>query len=178
MRPGGAVRNGCFALAGALIICAPLLCTTPAFATTPGHNGRILFGAVTDDGSSQLFLTGPHGHATHQITHVTGDAVHPDWSPNGRWIAFELDRSSGCDLVLIRPNGTHMRTLPHPPGRECDEQPSFTPSGDRLLFSSYDPAIDDEAIWVSDWTAHTSIDSARAAPATPPIPTPHRTGHA
>src|SRR5215212_3813491 len=166
------MRRSCFALAGALIICAPLLCTTPAFATTPGHNGRILFGAVTDDGSSQLFLTGPHGQATHQITHVTGDAVHPDWSPNGRWIAFELDRSSGCDLVLIRPNGTHMRTLPHPPGRECDEQPSFTPSGDRLLFSSYDPAIDDEAIWVSDWTAHTSIDSARAAPATPPIPTP------
>ena len=68
----------------------------------PGHNGRIVFGAVTDDGSSQLFLIGPHGHGLHQITHVNGDAVHPDWSPNGRWIAFEFDTENGCRLVVMR----------------------------------------------------------------------------
>jgi len=160
-----------------LVMAGALWSASPALATTSGHNGRIVFGAVTDDGSSQLFLIGPYGHGMHQITHVDGDAVHPDWAPNGRWIAFELDRSNGCDLVLIRPNGTHMRTLPHPPGRECDEQPSFTPAGDRLLFSSYDPAIDDEAIWVErlDGTHQHRLGKGGANYATDPNAAPDGT---
>ena len=76
-------------LVGLLIVGVVLAASGPATATTPGKNGRIVFGAVTDDGSSQLFLIGAYGHGLHQITHVNGEAVHPDWSPNGRWIAFE-----------------------------------------------------------------------------------------
>lgn len=157
-----------------LVASAALVVTAPAFATTPGPNGRIVFGAVTDDGSSQLFLIGPHGHGLHQITHVQGDAVHPDWSPNGRWIAFEMDTETGCSLVIMRPDGTHSRTLPHPPGGECDEQPSFTPAGHRLLFSSFNPTIEDEAVWVErlDGTHQRQLGTGGAAGATDPNSSP------
>ena len=84
-----------FGLVGVLAVSAALAVTGSASATPPGTNGRIVFGAVTDDGSSQLFLIGPYGHGLHQITHVNGDAIHPDWSPNGRWIAFEMDTETG-----------------------------------------------------------------------------------
>jgi Tol biopolymer transport system component len=131
-----------------LVVAAALGLAAPASATTPGTNGRIVFRAHTDDGSSQLFLIGPHGHGLHQITHVNGDAVNPDWAPNGRWIAFELDTENGCSLVLIRPDGSNQRTLPHPPGAECDEQPAFTPAGGRLVFSSFNPTVERESIWV------------------------------
>jgi Tol biopolymer transport system component len=139
------LRLGIFSV---LVVAAVLGWAAPASATTPGTNGRIVFGAITDDGSVQLFLVGPHGHGLHQITHVNGDAVHPDWSPNGRRIAFEFDTENGCWLVVMRADGSHQRTLPHPPGAECDEQPSFTPAGHRLLFSSFNPSVDEEALWV------------------------------
>src|SRR3954454_11963996 len=123
------MRRSCFALAGVLVMGAALLVAAPVFATTPGHNGRILFGAVTAEGSSQLFLTGPHGHGAHQITYVNSDAVHPDWYPNVRRIAFDFDPQNVCSIVAVRANVSHQRTLPHLPGAESDEQPPFTPAG-------------------------------------------------
>ncbi|HEX3285944.1 MAG TPA: hypothetical protein VHT50_15135 [Mycobacterium sp.] len=166
-----------FGLVGLLVVGVALAATGPASATTPGKNGRIVFGAITDDGSSQLFLIGPYGHGQHQITHVNGDAFHPDWSPNGRWIAFEMDTENGCSLVIMRPNGTHQRTLPHPPGAGCDEQPSFTPAGDRLLFSSYNPTLDDESIWIErlDGTHQHKLGKGGAFQATDPNASPDGT---
>jgi Tol biopolymer transport system component len=164
-------------LVGLLIVGVVLAASGPATATTPGKNGRIVFGAVTVDGSSQLFLIGPYGHGLHQITHVNGDAVHPDWSPNGRWIAFEMDGENGCSLVIMRPSGSHQRILPHPPGAECDEQPSFTPAGDRLLFSSYNPTLDDESIWIErlDGTHQRNLGKDGAFQATDPNASPDGT---
>ena len=62
----------------------------PALATFPGRNGLIAFYSDTDAGA-QIFTVRPNGHDLRQITHVNGDAVRPDWSPDGRRIAFELD---------------------------------------------------------------------------------------
>jgi len=171
------MRRSRFGLVGLLVIGAALAVSGPASATAPGMNGRIVFGAVTGDGSSQLFLIGPYGHGMHQITHVNGDAVHPDWSPNGRWIAFEMDTENGCSVVIMRRNGSHQRTLPHPPGGECDEQPSFTPSGDRLLLSSYNPTLDDESIWIErlNGTHQRRLGKAGASQATDPNSSPDGT---
>ena len=70
---------------------ALLLAAAPsALATFPGRNGLIAFYSDTDAGA-QIFTVRPNGHDLRQITHVDGDAVRPDWSPNGRRIAFELD---------------------------------------------------------------------------------------
>jgi len=127
---------------------AALIAAAPsALATTAGHNGRILFGADAT-GSSQLYTVGPHGHGLHQLTHVAGDAVHPDWSPDARSIVFELDTETGCNVILMRADGSHQRTLPRPPGAGCDGQPSFTPDGRRIVFVSFNPTTNDEAIWI------------------------------
>jgi Tol biopolymer transport system component len=45
-------------------------------------------------------------------------------------------------------DGRDMHVLPHPPGGECDGQPSFTPNGRRIVFGSFNPTTDDEAIWI------------------------------
>jgi hypothetical protein len=54
-----------------------------ASATFPGRNGLIVFGAHTGD-NSQLYIVRPNGYELRQVTFVTGDAVHPDWPPDGR----------------------------------------------------------------------------------------------
>ena len=140
-------HSGVRLLSAGLVIIAALAFATTASATTPGQNGRIVFGADAT-GSSQLYTISPYGHGLRQITHLNGDAVHPDWSPNGRLIAFEFDTENGCSVVLMHADGSHQRTLPHPPGAECDRQPAFTPGGHRLLFISFNPTTDVEALFV------------------------------
>ena len=120
----------------------------PSFATFPGRNGRIVFGADTG-GGYQLYTVRPAGTDLRQITHLDGDAVHPEWSPNGRRIVFELDRPSGppfCSVVLVNSDGTNMVDLT---GRRngCEGQPSFTPDGHRIVFDRFNDLTNVEAIW-------------------------------
>src|SRR5690349_5884302 len=76
-----------FALA---IAVATLPNGAPARASTPGPNGRIAFAGETPT-SSQIYTIAPDGSDLRQITAVNGFATTPDWSPDGRRIAFELD---------------------------------------------------------------------------------------
>ena len=101
-------------LSAGLAVLAALAFAGTASATTPPQNGRIVFGADAT-GSSQLYTVGPYG-GRHQLTHVNGDAVAPDWSPNGRRIVFtnnadNLDKSA--NIGIVRPDGGCLRWLTH-----------------------------------------------------------------
>ena len=135
------------AIAFSVAVLAALAFAPAAAATAPGHNGRIVFASIRS-GSYQLYTIGPSGGGLRQLTHVAGDAVNPDWSPNGRWIVFELDTPDEGRVVLMRADGSHARMLPHPPGGAFDGQPSFTPGGGRIVFESYNPDLNDDAIWI------------------------------
>jgi Tol biopolymer transport system component len=133
---------------GALVFVAVLIgafiTAAPAEATFPGHNGLIAFQADTGDGN-QLFTVRADGRGLRQITHVNGEATTPDWSPNGRWIAFSLNE---CTVATIHPDGTGMRTVPSQTPNGCETDPAFTPDGHHLIFERFDPATEDDAIWI------------------------------
>jgi Tol biopolymer transport system component len=114
-------------------------------ATMPGRNGLIVFTAGTDAGA-QLFTVRPNGTGLRQITHVEGDAVNADWSPNGRRIVFTLGSETGARIAIVRADGSHLRILPQPPG-VFDDQPSFSPDGRHIYFERYTEATNDDAIW-------------------------------
>ena len=113
-------------------------------ATFQGHNGLIAFQADTGNGN-QIYTVRANGHDLRQITDVNGEAATPDWSPNGRWIAFSLDE---CTVALIHPDGTGMQTVPSQTPGGCETDPAFTPDGQHLIFERFDPATDDDAIWI------------------------------
>jgi Tol biopolymer transport system component len=101
-------------------------------ATTPGENGSIVFAA--DDGSGfELYTIEADGTDLRQLTDVDGDAMHPDWSPDGRRIAFQLAAPGGesSDIVIMDADGSNMVDLT-PAGYEG--QPAFTPDGHHVLF--------------------------------------------
>jgi Tol biopolymer transport system component len=120
-----------------------------AYATFPGSNGRIVFGAETRHSGYELFVVRANGDHLTRITHADGDAVHPDWSPDGRQIVFELDHPSGppfCSIILMNAEGTHMVDLT---GQRtgCEGQPSFAPDGRRIVFGRFNDVTNVEAIW-------------------------------
>ena len=119
-----------------------------ALATVPGKNGLITFGAKTGSGV-QLFTVSPNGRGLRQITNGPGDAVHPDWSPDGRHIVYEHDWDSDtqCATVdVIDPDGANRISLTTGTSG-CEGQPSYTPDGSGIVYERFDFSTFDDAIW-------------------------------
>lgn len=87
-----------------------------------------------------------HGHDLRQITYVDGDAVRPDWSPDGMRIAFELDTPDSASVAIMNADGSDTVVLP-PAAGGGEGDPSFTPDGNRIVFERFVPDTNDDAIW-------------------------------
>jgi Tol biopolymer transport system component len=126
---------------------------TDSGATTPGQNGRIVY-AQEVGGHFQLFTIRPDGTGRASVADLPGDAVHPDWSPDGTKVAFELDHPEGppfCSVAIVNADGTGLTDLTGMrPG--CEGQPAFTADGQRIVFVHYDDQADVESIQSMDLT--------------------------
>jgi len=62
--------------------------------------------------NSSLFVISADGTETRRVNVGLGrsDGM-PDWSPDGRWIAFRVDAGDWIDLVVMRPDGSHLARL-------------------------------------------------------------------
>jgi Tol biopolymer transport system component len=112
---------------------AALAPAAPALATFHGRDGRLLFSVATDEGV-QIQTVRRDGSDLRQITNVAGDALHPDWSPDGRTIVFALETEEGANVAFVRAEGGPIRTVPAPPGT-FEGQPSYTPDGRHVVFT-------------------------------------------
>src|SRR5688572_10731169 len=111
-------------------------------ATVPARNGLIAFQAETEQGL-QIFTVRPNGHDLRQITHIDGDATLPDWSPDGRRIAFAVNE---CAVAVMDADGGNLSVIASHPD-VCQSDPSFTPDGSRLVYIRFDFAAEVEQIW-------------------------------
>ena len=93
-----------------------------AAATTPGKNGLILFHADTGSGA-QLYTIKPNGSHLRQLTHVAGEALNGDWSPDGRRIAFELATETHAGIAIMHADGSGIHDLTPPASRASRPSP-------------------------------------------------------
>jgi dipeptidyl aminopeptidase/acylaminoacyl peptidase len=110
-------------------------------ATFPGRNGLIAFQADVGDNGPQIFTVRSNGHQLTQITHVDGVAAKPDWSPDGRQIAFTLNE---CAIAMMDADGGNLHEIASDPGL-CLGDANFTPDGARLVYARI--ALEAGQIW-------------------------------
>src|SRR5919197_1331904 len=99
-----------------------LLTASPAAATFPGANGKIVFSKGGD-----LWTINPDGSNLTQLTTGPINDTGPVWSPDGAAIAFQRG-----DKILIRSHSGAIRQFGDYP--ESDLFPAWSPDGRRLAF--------------------------------------------
>ena len=110
--------------------------------------GVVAFQSLTGAGL-QIFTVRPNGHDLRQLTFLSGNAISADWSPDGRLIVFEHDAPDECaNIAIMNADGSGLVEFPDP--TVCQDDPSFTPDGLRIVFHRFDPATNDEAFWSMD----------------------------
>lgn len=103
--------------------------------------------SVTQDGTLMTFLSGRPGKAmiyvmdprgqekdVTRISYVGRYNATPRFDPTGKIIAFSSWIENSFDIFTIRPNGTGLSRLTK--GFGSNEDPSFSPDGQFLIFSS------------------------------------------
>jgi Tol biopolymer transport system component len=116
----------------------------------------IAFGSNDRDGIiGAIYLVDADGsNDPNRITPTAISGVRPDWSPDGRKIAF---RTHCCNphnetIAVISPDGTGLRELTHNGsnynGGPHDLNPSWSPQGDAIVFDRDAPDFSSSAIFV------------------------------
>lgn len=81
-----------------------------------------------DTGVGQIWVMNDNGTDQHQVSSGPGDDFGPAWSPDGRQIAFVRAYPNGDRPVMVmRPDGTHVRTLVDPTGDAVQYVPAWQP---------------------------------------------------
>jgi TolB protein len=113
----------------------------PAHATAPGENGRIAFRRYFNQAQTHgaIFTIRSDGTGVRRVTHSPRLTTEPDWSPDGRWIVYNVwphGDDNRSRILKIHPNGSGRMNIDGSCTAPCltDGFPQWSPSGGRIVF--------------------------------------------
>jgi Tol biopolymer transport system component len=92
----------------------------------PAGAGQLAYSAGAP---SQVFTIGAHGGPAVQITHDAGGAAHPDWSPDGRFVAYDVG-ATRIAIAGAAGGGERFVTV-----EMSAVDPTWSPDASRLAFT-------------------------------------------
>ena len=144
----------------AVVVAAAVAGAAPAAeATFPGERGPIAFQRIVnpkDEESSQIFSVAGPGATARRLTSL-GNVFSPDYSPDGRQIAFER-RGMGPDTIFtMGADGSTPVRVTACAAVPClgSSAPAWSPDGNRLVFErAFGPIVKDNAAGLDLVTAN------------------------
>ena len=127
-------------IAVALVAAAALASSSQA--TSPGRNGRIAYMAKDNAGHWQIWVASSSLTGARKLTHGRYDSGWAVWSPDGKRLAFDSDRTDHTpndsrhvnDVFVMRPDGTGVKKLTDSKGVNGDD--AWSPNGSSIAFDS------------------------------------------
>jgi Tol biopolymer transport system component len=112
---------------GRVGIIGALVAGTLALSAVPAAGSRRI--AFSSGAPSQVFTVGANGGRAQQLTHDPAGAAHPDWSPDGRSVAYDV---GGARIAVssARGGGERLVTIDM-----SAIDPSWSPNGSQLAFT-------------------------------------------
>jgi len=97
---------------------------------------RIAFTSdLADPGNNlDVYLMNADGTEVRRLTEDAAIDAEPDWSPDGRFLAFASGSDGDLEIFLMDSNGHHARQLTH--NSANDSQADWSPDGSKLAFTS------------------------------------------
>jgi Tol biopolymer transport system component len=100
-------------------------------------------------GNYEVFTMQADGTHQRDLTNLPGSQeLFPDWSPDGRRIAFDSNRDGDREIYTMRPDGSRVQQLTFNGDRIDDGFPAWSPDGRRIAFNSgFTPGPHDVSHW-------------------------------
>jgi Tol biopolymer transport system component len=128
----------CAAATLAFTACGETVTATPRASAPPvAHDAPIVFQSLAAGGGDTLYTMRQDGSDVRQLPlHVPGNAVSPDWSPDGKRIAFAVSAGDASSIWTARADGRDARELFHC-GDGClgTDYPAWSPGGRSIAFT-------------------------------------------
>jgi dipeptidyl aminopeptidase/acylaminoacyl peptidase len=109
------------------------------FANSPSlsPDGKSVAFLSNMSGSPQIWVVSTDGGWPDQVTALDDPVTSIDWSPDGKWIAFQLAPGGGLNsqIAIVRPDGTGMKQLTEG-GKVNNWLATWTPDGKSIAISS------------------------------------------
>ena len=122
---------------------------------------QIAFSASrTTTGLRSVFVVNAGGSGLKEISPADVGGVDVQWSPDGRWIAFNSRICCGPQVWIVRPDGSDPKQLTAGADSSTSLLPIWSPDGSKLLF--YRDKGGHQTLWTmaSDGTGQTQIADA------------------
>ena len=100
------------------------------------RDGRIV---VSNLETGQIETLNPDGTAVVPVSPPGETGFQPSWSPDGSHIAFASDHAGDPRIFVVRANGTGMQQITDDPEGWVHNTPTYTPDGQRIIFTRCRP---------------------------------------
>jgi TolB protein len=130
--------------------------TWEGFAHWSPDGKRIAFeGDLAQPGNDDVYTINVSGSGLRRLTTQPGFDGDVRYSPDGKSLVFDSDRTGNLDLFLMRTNGTNLCQLTEDPAN--DSLASFSPNGRSIAFTSDRDGVSDIFRMRSDGTQLTNL---------------------